>query len=124
MNINKAIDKAYEGKTFKQLADAPVDALQGVSAADAQALAKAFNVKTIRDLQPNSEAAKAGLRDGDVVTYGQALDALQGDPEKQLTLQVVRGGKTFPISYLPRAEEVEIYQWKRVPGVPDTACGR
>ena len=21
-------------------------------------------------------------------------------------------------------EEVEIYQWKRVPGVPDTACGR
>ena len=50
MNINKAIDKAYEGKTFKQLADAPVDALQGVSAADAQALAKALNVKTIRDL--------------------------------------------------------------------------
>ncbi len=82
------------------------------------------DVKTIRDLQPNSEAAKAGLRDGDVVTYGQALDALQGDPEKQLTLQVVRGGKTFPISYLPRAEEVEIYRWKRVPGVPDTACGR
>ena len=82
------------------------------------------DVKTIRDLQLGSEAAKAGLRGGDVVTYGQALDALQGDPEKQLTLQVTRGGKTFPISYLPRAEEVEIYQWKRVPGVPDKACGR
>ena len=82
------------------------------------------DVKTIRDLQPNSEAAKAGLRDGDVVTYGQALDALQGDPQLQLTLQVTRDRKSFPISYLPRAEEVEIYQWKRVPGVPDTACGR
>ncbi|MBA4010442.1 MAG: peptidase M61 [Phenylobacterium sp.] len=82
------------------------------------------DVKTIRDLQPTSEAAKAGLRNGDVVTYGQALDALQGDPQLQLTLQVTRDGKTFPISYLPRAEEVEIYQWKRVPGVPDTACGR
>ena len=82
------------------------------------------DVKTIRDLQLGSEAAKAGLRDGDVVTYGQALDALQGDPEKQLTLQVTRDGKTFPISYLPRAEEVEIYQWKRVLGVPDKACGR
>ena len=70
------------------------------------------------------EAAKAGLRNGDVVTYGQALDALQGDPQLQLTLQVTRDGKTFPISYLPRAEEVEIYQWKRVPGVPDKACGR
>lgn len=82
------------------------------------------DVKTIRDLQPGSEAAEAGLRDGDVVTYGQALDALQGDPQLQLTLQVTRDGKSFPISYLPRAEEVEIYQWKRVPGVPDKACGR
>ena len=31
MNINKAVDKAYEKKTFKEIADAPVDALQGVS---------------------------------------------------------------------------------------------
>lgn len=82
------------------------------------------DVKTIRGLQAGSEAAKAGLKDGDVVTYGQALDALQGDPEKQLTLQVAREGKTFPISYLPRADDVEIYQWKRVPGVPDKVCGR
>jgi hypothetical protein len=50
MNINKAVDKAYEGKSFKELADAPVDALQGVSAKDAEALKAAFGVKTIRDL--------------------------------------------------------------------------
>lgn len=25
MNINKAVDKAYEKKTFKEIADAPVD---------------------------------------------------------------------------------------------------
>lgn len=82
------------------------------------------DVKTIRGLQPGSEAAGAGLKDGDVVTYAQALDGVQGDPDARLTLQVTRGGKTFPISYLPRAEEVEIYQWKRVPGVPDSACAR
>lgn len=50
MNLNKALDKAYEGKSLKELVDAPVAALAGVSEADAEALLKAFNVKTIRDL--------------------------------------------------------------------------
>jgi hypothetical protein len=50
MNINHAVDKAYETKTFKEVANAPVDALEGVSAKDAQLLKEAFNVKTVRDL--------------------------------------------------------------------------
>ena len=50
MNINKAVDKAYENKSFKELADSPVDALQGVSEGDAKLLKEAFNVKTIKDL--------------------------------------------------------------------------
>jgi len=50
MQIDKALDKAYEQKSFKELADAPVDALQGVSEGDAVKLKEAFNVKTIRDL--------------------------------------------------------------------------
>ena len=48
--INKSLDMAYEKKTLKEIADAPVDALEGVSEADAELLKKAFNVKTIRDL--------------------------------------------------------------------------
>lgn len=82
------------------------------------------DVKTIRDLKPDSEAAKAGLRNGDVVTYAQALDGVQGNPQAKLNLQVTREGKTFPISYLPRGEEVEVYQWARAAGVPDSACAR
>lgn len=50
MNINKALDKAYETKPLKEIADAPVAALQGVSDGDAEKLKAAFNVKTIRDL--------------------------------------------------------------------------
>lgn len=50
MNLNKALVKAYEGKSLKELPDAPVDALQGVSENDAKLLKEAFNVKTIRDL--------------------------------------------------------------------------
>lgn len=53
MNINKAVDKAFETKTLKEIADAPVDALQGVSAGDAELLAKAFGIKTVRDLGTN-----------------------------------------------------------------------
>ncbi len=50
MNINKAVDKAYEGKSLKEIVDSPVDALQGVSEGDAQLLQDAFNVKTVGDL--------------------------------------------------------------------------
>lgn len=49
MNINKAVDKAYETKSLKEIADSPVDAIQGVSAGDAELLLKAFNIKTVRD---------------------------------------------------------------------------
>jgi len=52
-DIANKIDKAYEGKSVAELADAPVDALQGVSAADAELLKQAFNIKTVRDLGTN-----------------------------------------------------------------------
>lgn len=50
MNISKAVDKAYEGKSFKEIADSPVSALQGITEDDAKLLQKAFKVKTVRDL--------------------------------------------------------------------------
>lgn len=53
MNINNAVDKAFEGRSLKEIADAPVDALQGVSEGDAKHLAEAFNIKTVRDLGKN-----------------------------------------------------------------------
>jgi len=50
MNLNNALDKEYETKSLKEIADAPVAALQGVSEKDAELLKAAFNVKTVRDL--------------------------------------------------------------------------
>ena len=49
-DIAKYVDKAHELKEFPELAELPIDALQGVSAADAEALQKAFGVRTIRQL--------------------------------------------------------------------------
>ncbi|MGY2894942.1 hypothetical protein [Deinococcus sp. UYEF24] len=52
-DINKFFDKAFADKELDELADAPVSALNGVSEADGEALQKAFNIKTVRDLAEN-----------------------------------------------------------------------
>jgi hypothetical protein len=82
----------------------------------------AGDVKTIRGLQAGGEAAKAGLRDGDVVTYAVAMDKIQGQQDAKLTLNVTRDGRRFPVTYLPRGERVQVWQWQRVPGVADSNC--
>ncbi|HEX8981562.1 MAG TPA: hypothetical protein VF792_02230 [Ktedonobacterales bacterium] len=58
-DITHLVDKAFESQDFHQLADAPVDALEGVSAGDADLLQKAFNIKTIRDLATNKYFLRA-----------------------------------------------------------------
>ncbi|ALE74350.1 hypothetical protein AD006_25070 [Pseudonocardia sp. EC080610-09] len=52
-DIASKVDKAYEGKSIAELADAPVDALQGVSEGDAKHLKDAFGITTVRDLGTN-----------------------------------------------------------------------
>jgi hypothetical protein len=52
-DLASKIDKAYEGKSLAYLADAPVSALQGLSAGDADHLKAAFGIDTIRDLATN-----------------------------------------------------------------------
>jgi len=51
--LDKALDKAYEGKNMQELLDSPVAALAGVSDGDAVHLKEAFNIKTVRDLGTN-----------------------------------------------------------------------
>jgi hypothetical protein len=52
-DLNKLLDKAYEGKDIHDVLGAPVSALAGVTDADAELLQKAFNVKTVADLGGN-----------------------------------------------------------------------
>lgn len=52
-DIAGKVDKAFESVSISELAASPVDALQGVSAGDAEHLAAAFGIKTIRDLGTN-----------------------------------------------------------------------
>ena len=78
--------------------------------------------KVVRGVKPDSEAAKGGLGEGDHFNYGVALDAVQGDVTRMFTLQVTRDGKITPITYLPRGEAVETYQWERDPAVLENVC--
>nr|WP_315401842.1 hypothetical protein [uncultured Duganella sp.] len=80
------------------------------------------DIKIIRGLHAGSEAAKAGLRNGDVVTYAVAMDKIQGEQDARLTLNVTRDSRQFPVTYQPRGEPVQVWQWQRVPGVADSDC--
>lgn len=52
-DIASKVDKAFETLSISEVADAPVDALQGVSEGDAEHLKAAFNIQTVRDLGTN-----------------------------------------------------------------------
>jgi nucleotidyltransferase/DNA polymerase involved in DNA repair len=52
-HLEKLLDKAFEEKAPSELVNAPVDALQGVSKADADALKASLGIKTIGDLARN-----------------------------------------------------------------------
>ncbi|EID53632.1 hypothetical protein [Saccharomonospora xinjiangensis] len=53
-DLDKQLDKAYENLTVAEVLDAPVAALAGVSEGDAEKLAAAFGIKTVRDLGTNN----------------------------------------------------------------------
>jgi len=60
VKLDKALDKAYEGKSLEEILDAPASALAGVSEGDAEKLEAAFGIKTVRDLGSNKYFAVAG----------------------------------------------------------------
>lgn len=50
MNIDTIVDGSFAGKSFREICNAPISALRGVSAKDAKALQEAFNVRTVGEL--------------------------------------------------------------------------
>ncbi|NHN56438.1 hypothetical protein G9U51_11680 [Calidifontibacter sp. DB0510] len=61
VNLAKKLDKDYEDKLLKDILDAPVDALAGLTPRHAEALAALLGIKTIRDLGSNKYFATAGV---------------------------------------------------------------
>lgn len=78
--------------------------------------------RIVRGLVAGSAADKAGLRNGDEIVVPVPQDGIQGNQTQLLNLSIRRDGRVFPISYLPRGETVDTYQWARVAEVPTAAC--
>ncbi len=78
--------------------------------------------RIVRGLVAGSAAERAGLRDGDEIVRPVPQDGIQGDQTRLLQLEIRRDGRIFPLSYLPRGETVDAWQWERVADVPDSAC--
>jgi hypothetical protein len=70
--------------------------------------------KIVRGLIRGSNAEKAGLRNGDEILNGFPQDALQGDQQAYLTLDLRRNGRALQIRYQPRGEAVDAFQWVAV----------
>ncbi len=65
MDIKHLVDKAYETKSLKEIAEASPAALQGVSDKDAEALKAAFGIKTVSQLANHK-----------FIRWAQAIDTL------------------------------------------------
>ena len=78
--------------------------------------------RVVKDLEPGSAAAQAGIRDGDVITEVSDLTVVRKDETAPLKLTLRRGETTTTVSYLPRGAPVEGYRWARDPKTPETAC--
>ena len=52
-DLSKYLDPAYEDASLDEILAAPVSALAGVTADDAEALKRAFRIKTVADLGRN-----------------------------------------------------------------------
>lgn len=59
VDLTKSLDKAYEGKSLKEILDASPAALAGVTDNDAKLLEEAFGIKTVRQLGENKFFAVA-----------------------------------------------------------------
>lgn len=74
----------------------------------------------VKGLRAGSNAALAGLKDGDQVLHHSLQD--QDDPNKPMVLSIERDGVTREIRFAPEGKSIPAYRWVRAGGVPDSQC--
>jgi hypothetical protein len=74
----------------------------------------------VAGVRPDGPAAKAGLRDGDIV---ESLQAREADGEAPVKVLVTRDGAKVSLTYVPRGARGRGQTWTRIAGVADSRCG-
>ena len=77
----------------------------------------------VKNLNPDSNAARAGLQNGDAIIESTPERTLREDPEALMRMVVERDGERFEVEYLPRGGTVEGWGFEAVDGVDPEACG-
>lgn len=96
-DLEKLLIKEYETTPVRELADAPVWALQGVSKKDAERLKKAFYIETIRDLSELKYLQWAS----DIVDMAESEGA--DEPQPALQDKLIKKYEQTPPAKLMRA---------------------
>lgn len=79
--------------------------------------------RIVRGLIPDSAAARAGVRNGDKIIHPVGQDRIQGEQDGVLTLELERDGEeALTVSYKPRAEKVDAWQWQRKAATAHMDC--
>jgi hypothetical protein len=60
VDVGSVLDRAYEGKTLKEILNAPPSALEGLTARLDQVLSDVFGIQTVAELGSNKHFALAG----------------------------------------------------------------
>jgi hypothetical protein len=76
----------------------------------------------LRDLEPGSSAAEAGLREGDVIVHYTDLKPLVADEKAEMVLTIRRDGGEQVVRYVPRGAPVEAWAFIDDASVPSEQC--
>jgi predicted metalloprotease with PDZ domain len=78
--------------------------------------------KIIHGLVAGSAAEKAGVRNGDEIVKPVPQDRIQGDQTATITLQIRRDDQILTVTYLPRGEMMDAYQWQKTSAAAKGHC--
>jgi M61 glycyl aminopeptidase len=84
---------------------------------------QSLNTHVLKGLEPDSQAARTGLREGDEIMSTSDTYSAQGSESQHLTVTVRRDGSLQTFDYVPRsAQAIDAFEWQRERDIPLKEC--
>ena len=77
----------------------------------------------VADLRADSNAAKAGLLEGDEIVSITSMKDIKDDETKPIDMVIRRDGQTYSVSFMPRGQALPGYRWEHNPELNRYGCG-
>jgi hypothetical protein len=110
----KYLDKKYEAMAWKEVADAPVSAISGVSEQDRNDLTEAFNIHTVKDFALNKYVLLAqginSFSKASGVIFDKAFNANEYEELRKKAVNVIAGISETDAALLKRAFGIDTIQ--------------